>query len=617
MVAATSTVFWLRPSPRPSLAKALLGSLPALSAQTAGRLLVVGQLGETSTTTTTTMAKSVILFLLCLSLFRGTDAQALDENCGASPTFNCGATLICHTSKMKCKTATGETCTTKDQCIPDSYCVKDSTGQKCRFLLEGPCSSNEATGCITGSICDGPAKECKYDFNTDCSGAPSGCRSLTSCVDDGKAQLCKFPLGADCSVKKDGCQTAHICDTNDKCSLNVNANCTDYQKSCRAGTTCIEDSSGNTACKFLLDENCTIDKTGCQTGQVCDNGRCKLDANQKCQVQSSKCRSFSSCVAVGNEQMCKFQLTTNCSSNKDGCESNQVCDDKANPPMCKKKLLGTCGSPLHCRTGLKCFAISDTDNIARCYFDTGADCSSNSKGCPILHECDTKAGSVCKKSASAVCNVSKDECASTTVCIPTIGGSKKCHFKLKENCTSNSAYCATDMVCDGGLCRNDAGITCQSGDQCKATTHCASATIGFKCLIALNKGCSGYEKFCESHLTCDAGNKCKYKVNQDCKVDTTACVGIATCEGGLCKITHDNPCNGHVTPCYSKASCDPVSNLCKYTLEETCSTTADCLPPFVCDSSKKCKLPVLGDCTKAPTSCEADSECQAPGSLCT
>lgn len=207
-------------------------------------------------------------------------------------------------------------------------------------------------------------------------------------------------------------------------------------------------------------------------------------------------------------------------------------------------------------------------------------------------------------------------------------------------CTA-SQCCVADFDCASGYC--ETGV-CKSGarPQCNATTPCANgrclSTIG-QCVECL------YTDDCDIGLVCSAQHTCVQAGG--CTAQACAATGLicAPEEGGCRPCLTTAECgnlvcaqNGVCSSCTSAAQCganrDCEDGVCVAAPGTPCATTTDCADGLVCKqvgiakqcepcinttecgSSKTCQLP-QGRCVpNGGTTCQADTQCNPPTTVC-
>jgi Cellulose binding domain len=557
----------------------------------------------------------------------------------------------------QCADQGAASCGTDGSCDGSAGCRKYANGTTCAA------SACAGTALTPARTCDG-AGTCKTVTATTCGayvcGASGAC--LTSCASTADCVSPNVCNGTTCSKKPNGAACAAttecasgFCEQGACC---VSA-CTGSCRSCNlAGTagTCTLVAPGQDPLGQCTDAGAS----SCGTDGSCDGGGgCRLYASgTTCLAVSCTgstlmpartCNGTGTCLATTGSSCGAYvcgasACKVSCAADAD-CVAPNVCVGGA----CTKKPLGTtCAAGTECGSGLcqqgVCCASACTGTCQSCALSgTAGTCTNVPTGQDPLGQCTDQGASTCGTDGlcngagacrlygagtacqGASCSGSTATPARTcdgtgtcqtvsgTACDPYACGATAC----KTTC-SVAADCVSPFTCIGGSCvKKGPGATCAAGGECLSGV-CAQG-------VCCQTACAGTCQSCA--LTGTAGTCTSVPAGQDplnqCADNGAAACGTdGACNGsGACRLygagttcaaasctgttlTSARTCNGTGTcQAATTSGCAPFacgSAACN----TTCTTSADCASPNVCNAGS-CGKKAIG------ATCGADAECNS------
>jgi hypothetical protein len=520
---------------------------------------------------------------------------------GAAGT-GCGA-YVCAGGSAAC----GTTCAADGDCATSAFCTAGSCvpvlGRGAACLRDRQCGTGV---CVDGACCNSP-----------CGGPCDVCaKALGATVDGTCAVLAKTSAPAECGPAR--CSgTSAACGT----SCSVDADCS-ASGACEAGV-----------CVALRKKGESCARTAqCGTGLSCADGVC---CNEAC---DGACRA---CAAPNKESGDK---SGECGPAKEG----------SNPQAkCAKSAAASCGPSGFCdATGVCALYAAGT----ACGASGSTSCDGeNVKGqtCDGLGACIDSSGTPCTPgrcvsgACKSTCTVDAD-CAADAWCS---GGSCKKRAAAGAKC-SIDAQCATGVCADGVCCNARCDGACEACDRagtegtCTAIAGlprlghpaCAAAPPGEPCSAAV---CDGVERArcakqagaetacragsCEAGIeslpaTCDGAGACSSAQTRPCQpfacgadackkscADDRDCKAGFVCNTATAACTLGDTCVGSVVTHVDGSTVDCAPYVCESggRCKTTCTITADCLSPKICDGAA-CVDPVdaataqAGGCAASP-----------------
>ncbi len=497
--------------------------------------------------------------------------------CGA---YNCGASGTCLV-----------TCTADADCVAPNVCTGGSCGKRpngAACTTAGECSSNfceQGTCCLTA--CSGSCRSCGMTGTAGtCTLVAAGADPLGQCADSG-ASTC----GAD-----------GFCDGGGACRLYA------------SGTVCVAASCSGTT--FTPARTCNGTGT-CQTttSSSCGTYTCATSVCRTSCTADAECAAPNVCV-MG---VCTKKPTgVACAANGE-CMTNQ-CQQGV---CCAGPCAGTCQSCAIAGSLGTCTNVpTGQDPLNQCT-DQGANSCGNDGFCDGAGGCRRYAsGTTCAAASCAgstltaarSCNgTGTCQTATTSMCNPYTCNATAC----RNTCTVNSD-CVAPFTCIGGSCAQKAiGVACGAGGEC-LSGFCAQG-------VCCDSACGGT---CQSCAMAGTVGACTNVAAGQDPLNQCADLGVATCStdgmcngGGACRlygagaqcaaamctgstVTSARTCNGTGTCQTATTSpCAPYAcgtGACR----TTCTTSADCASPNVCNTGS-CGLKPLG------AACAGDGECNS------
>ncbi|XP_070184851.1 prestalk protein-like [Littorina saxatilis] len=328
---------------------------------------------------------------------------------------HCVSGSVCD-SNDRCKLDVKTTCDNNangdnnNLCKSETVCADTgANGYQCRIPAGSTTScSSDTTHCVSGSVCDSNDL-CKLDVKTTCDNNANGdnnnlCKSETVCADTGaNGYQCRIPAGSttSCSSDTTHCVSGSVCDSNDRCKLDVKTTCDnnangDNNNLCKSETVCADTGANGYQCRIPAGSttSCSSDTTHCVSGSVCDsNDLCKLDVKTTCDNNANGdnnnlCKSETVCADTGaNGYQCRIPAgsATSCSSDTTHCVSGSVCDSNDRCRIPAGSTTSCSNDNTHCVSGSVC------DSNDRCRIPAGSttSCSSDTTHCVSGSVCDS------------------------------------------------------------------------------------------------------------------------------------------------------------------------------------------------------------------------------------
>ncbi|MCC6564003.1 hypothetical protein IT087_03860 [Candidatus Uhrbacteria bacterium] len=437
-------------------------------------------------------------------------------------------------------------CTADAECNDGVDCTTDScvtSSGNCRHVVTPALcdpgeSCNPATGCEMGSACATSA-DCE---DTD------ACTTMERC--DPAARVCTFvPLdgdgdgdpprvcgGGDCDDSLPGINSgaAEVCD-------NMDNNC---------------DGDVDEGFDLMTDDaNCGACGRTCRDGLSCSTGLCQCD-----DTSLTRCGSASAPYCVDTDT-----TPTDCGLCGNACpwvpiEPEIACSSGSPCPSGAGCDFGRCYSRTPCDAGT-CVCPAGSSLCSGACLDTMTDvlnCGSCGNACP----------------AGRTCNAGTCGCPGGGTVCPSSGGGTSCVNTAsdEDNCGSCGNVCEFDIrgvteVCLGGTCTacGEVGEACCEGDplfsfDCLGEfTTCLSGA----CRLCGRAGQPCCERsVCERGVTCDSGNTCRATsvcggVGEACCAGS-ACDAGGVCLSGTCRVARDctsNECDLLAGGCAAGQAC--------------------------------------------------------------
>jgi MYXO-CTERM domain-containing protein len=542
--------------------------------------------------------------------------------------------------------ANGESCASAVECS-SVLCVD---GVCCNNACAGPCEA--CTSAKKGGGQDGvcgpigagqdPDSECADEGIASC-GKTGVCDGSGTCQLYASGSTCFGPVCAAGVLTKGTCTGSGTC-------VQSPTNCAPYV--CATGTTC-----GTT---------CTTD-ADCELGAWCNasTGTCQQDqANGAACTSASQCTSGHCVDGVccdspcgGVCQACAAALKQSgagdgvCGFAAKGTDPHATCPDDG-VASCQRD--GSCDGAGACAlyaAGTACGATSCLGNV-----QSGFACDGTGTCNPASSvDCGTY---LCVTDKCASSCTSDGDCVDTAWC-----DSSTCVAKGKngETCQSGAA-CLSGACADGVCCDSECSGQCEacdvsgaegtcvpvSGAPKNGRPSCAAATAGEPCSERACDGitresCAGWvgatiecrDVGCSDGVAikaaaCDGMGACPAAKTQECEPYacggddcTTSCTSDADCApGALCdtstqQCARADLCADDQTVKHAdgtESDCSPY--LCKGgACRKTCTSIADCIVPYVCDSDSRCSLKPGSSEGSDSGGCGCRTESRAPGSM--
>jgi len=493
-------------------------------------------------------------------------------------------------------------CATDTDCQPGHACVNGSCGPKqpgqaCAANSE--CASNFCVdGVCCTEACQGACRSCALPSSKGrCTNLPDGssdsrnvCRDMGagSCKTDGRCDG-----GGGCRIYKKDTPCA-----GESCNNNVYVG----PSACDGTGTCVAPRSQSCA-PFACNGNkcfdaCTQDKN-CVPPNVCNGNSCGKKMNgASCNNGPLECISQicaqGICCATACDGVCKSCALTNsrgtCTNLPAGqADSTNTCVDqgaascgnngKCEAGGCQKYAKGTSCKDPTCPPNTTTFTARATcDGAGTCVTPAATSC--------VPYKCGVAA---CK----ATCTADAD-CSTGQVCT---NGS--CGLKPPGGSCSSNSECQTGLTCAQGVCCNSACsgacVSCTLPGMVGMCKPVPANTADARCVDTGAASCGNNGK-CDGAGACQkypAGTQC---LAASCPTGTSTVTTAKTCDGkGACNK------GGTMSSCGSFL-CNPATNDCF----RNCGTTADCLPPNLCDPKNN----ICGNKKPAGQACANTGECQ-------
>ncbi|MGZ3456483.1 MAG: Kelch repeat-containing protein, partial [Polyangiales bacterium] len=493
--------------------------------------------------------------------------------------------------------ALGSTCTSAGECA-SGFCVD---GVCCNSACSGTCQAcNLATSLGTCATVDGaaphPPRTCA-PFDKCVSGA-----CVTSCSVNSDCASDRYCIAPNCVPK-----TANglACATNDQCASGFcvdgvccSSACTDKCAACdvvgsfgdcapvdgqprggrapctgtAVGTTCGEkcDGTDTTACHYPPSSiSCGAD--GCTDGVETRAGAC--DGTGLCHLTTASCGVYA-CSGT----TCK----TTCGADTD-CKPGYYCNGSA--CVAVEGLGSSCTSASSCKTGacvegVCCGSASCPDGSScKVAGHEGSCVKLAGQACAISEECGTGFcvdGVCCDSACDGNCEAC-DVAGSKGTCSPVVGAP---HAGRKA-CDAGGGDVCKARTCDGVERKSCAGFA--SGASVKCRDSICKGDV-----LALEGRCDGAGA-CEAEKTSSClpfacvGRACATSCSAD-----DQCGSDFRCEGGAC-VSRNAKCSedglSSVPLGGTPKSCEPYRCGATGECQNTCETSAQCAPGFVCDPS--------------------------------
>jgi hypothetical protein len=477
------------------------------------------------------------------------------------------------------------------------------------FCADGVCCNTACTGacqaCVTakkgsgangvcGSIADGsdPDKECATQS---CATAivtnAQVCNGAGACRANGTSSCGLFACnGAACATSctsdADCFGSAHCAGSTCVADLDAGAACARASQ-CKSGF-CTDAVCCDKACTGDC-EACTAAKKGSGTDGTCAPVAADTDPKDRCGADPTplSCAADGMCDGAGACHTYAKKGTpcgaTTCTS---GAVSGKTCNgagtcDTATTPCA----LYSCGTGA-CRAS----CTADADCVVDAYCTSSGACVPKQRvgqACTESRQCEKGFcvdGTCCESACTGQCEAC-GESGSEGRCTPVTGAPRG----KRTACVGDAAVC-------GGTCDGTNPVACKyapttksCGSSCAAGRETESSCDGLGlCAVGKPRDCSPL--ICADDMSC-----------------ATTCVTDGQCAAGFrCSAGACVPSLGRCSDDGLSVTADGVTTTCKPArcragrCIETCSTTADCAPEFICNSSNN-------KCEAAPTSSTDDA----------
>ena len=442
--------------------------------------------------------------------------------------FGCEETGKIHVDRSQISELdNGLNCYSHEQC-KSKFCKIDDAARICADKLQegNPCREDDL--CADELVCkedvDGDNKclrenseNVKPGLNQECT---SECANDYVCEEseaDENLKYCKVNIGDSCNDTDNCVKIADCVGSSDKkCLILEKKSCTQNQHDTCISGFCKKGENDTYTCEKKLTENtsCSVDMDICDEGLECRLERTDALKDTKCLpilpnlgedcTQELGCKEGLECQSVSDtENKCKVSTGYECSENND-CINDHECRKGNNEEDTPKTCIELPGfNELcvdHCKTGLECQSVSDTEN--KCKVSTGYECSENND-CINDHEC--RKGN------------NEEDTPKTCIELPD----------LNEPCVD---HCKTGLVCSAmsastgktNICKRSEGEICVEEDDCGSGVSCRTGNDREKRCLA--------DDYCDEHYQCDD--------------ITETCTGAKKCEAIPCQENFVEHCSG-------------------------------------------------------------------------
>lgn len=178
--------------------------------------------------------------------------------------------------------------------------------------------------------------------------------------------------------------------------------------------------------------------------------------------------------------------------------------------------------------------------------------------------------------------------------------------KLGSTCDPAAPKCPAGVTCDAAkkMCLAKVAEACEKDTQC-LTGHCDGGKCG---PLALGEECDPAQSLCGANATCSDLKKCQGNKGADCTKAEDCVTGVCDAAKKCSALALHGPCDPQRVFCDTGLECPPAVKTCLASLNQSCTTAADCATNNC--TNQKCALTAR----KAGDACSGD--CGAPTLSC-